>query len=201
MGYTATEINGSPVYASLQDLKAFMGVSDLTFSADETAIMENSIEVASRSIEKDTNRFFHQIDDTSYKFTGNRAKTLPIYDFRTITGVIVDGMTYTEGVDYEVYQGTPTNQATYLLFHLGSGWFSDFQGIQISGDWGWQSVPMEIHFACLNRARFHLAYRGQNPALASLAMGDMRVQLADADAIRKRELLQIRQYIKPTGVL
>lgn len=145
-------------YCTLSEVKAALRITD---SLDD-ALLENSVEAASRRIDGEcSRRFYLDGSATARTYAANRTTMLIVDDIGTATGLVVkvdddaDGTfetTLTAGVDYQtepanaIVQGEPLN----MFRALDRGFPVESNGrnlIEVTARWGWPSVPDAIREA------------------------------------------------------
>ncbi len=149
---------GAP-YASLEELKAYMGQSIQDSDAYD-AVLSQALDSASREIEAHCNRQFNKdIVVTAREYDAGTATWADVDDFWTTTGLVIES-----GSGFSI----PWDTADYRLRPLNgvvdgkSGWpYSkvcatsagryrlDRYGLRVTAKWGWDSVPPPVKQACL----------------------------------------------------
>lgn len=151
-------VNG---YATLADLKSYLKIDDSV----EDALLENIVEAASRSIDKIANRRFY-LDSTAtarYYYTANPLRVF-IDDLGSLTGLVVktepdSAGVYADTLTASDYQLEPLNASakgrpwtSILVVNTGTSFSAGTSlrpTVEITGRWGWPSVPDDIAQATL----------------------------------------------------
>lgn len=185
-------------YATLAEVKAVLRLTDGT----DDALLEQTIEGASRRIDGYCNRFFYQTPSTAIRLYARFSYRLTVQDLSS--GVITlqtdddgDGTyetTWTLNTDYilEPTNASLTSQPYTLIRATGGKSFPLFSepelpGVEVTAVWGWPAVPDDIREACVL-----LSIRGfarYNSALGVVGFGDMALQVRSVDP-DVRDLLQ-----------
>lgn len=149
-------------YCTLADVKAALRITD---SIDD-ALLEQSINSASRMIDQYCNRYFYlgSAGEVRY-YAANDSLVTWIDDCKTISQVATastDPSVFDIVWDTDDYQVTPVNG-------LANGGYSPITGLQavkdyvfptwgeqalvrVTGQFGWNSVPESVKFACIIQA-------------------------------------------------
>lgn len=185
-------------YATLAEVKAVLRLTDGT----DDALLEQTIEGASRRIDGYCNRFFYQTPSTAIRLYARYSYRLTVEDLSSGTITLQtdnDGngtyeTTWTTNVDYilEPTNASLTSRPFTLIRATGSKSFPLFNepnlpGVQVTAVWGWPAVPDDIREACVL-----LSIRGfarYNSALGVVGFGDMALQVRSVDP-DVRDLLQ-----------
>jgi len=149
-------------YCTLADVKASLRITDTI----DDALIENSINAASRMIDQYCNRYFYsgQPDEVRY-FKANDAYNCWIDDCQTITTLrtaqsspIVYNQTWTS-TDFQTIPANTIANGAYQpitgLTAVYNYFFPTWQEsnlVQVTGTWGWPSVPEPVKFACIIQA-------------------------------------------------
>lgn len=177
-------------YASLQDLKNALRISD---NVDD-AVLELSIETASRQIDDNCERVFYKTT-TTRKFAPRDSYTCEIDDLVTLTSLKTstdgDGVFDTTWTS-EYYQLEPLNgmaggtpSPATLVRAVDDYLFPVYGGeatVEVTGVFGWNAVPSSIKFATILLAS-RLFKRMDSP-LGVAGIGDIgviRVSRIDPD--------------------
>jgi hypothetical protein len=163
---------GPPTYASLSELKAYLGITDTA----EDPQLQDSLITASRSIEHICGRrFWPDQVATARLFQPRDADVVNVDDFWTSTGLIVavddsDSGTYSRvlsATDYvlEPFNGVNDGEPGWPYYRLGatnSGWPSRSRrpSVQVTAKWGWAAVPGPIKQACIYLAEETFKMKG-----------------------------------------
>lgn len=156
-------------YCSLDDLKAWLGISD----PNDDTNLEGCITAASRSIERfcGKGRQFWSSPPASKLFTATSSALVMVDDFYTTADLAVvsdmdgDGeyeTTWTLDTDFVI---EPANDSLYFRLRARPlRWFPRCaDAVQVTARWGWASVPDEVELACKIKAA-QLFQRRQSPA-------------------------------------
>jgi len=173
-------------YCSLADVKASLRITDTI----DDALIENSINSASRLIDQYCNRYFYSSAAGEIRYyQANDGFTCWIDDAQNISSVetaVTDPTIFdtTWGVgDYQVLPANRTANGGYYPItaitatdnYLFPVW-ADMALVKVTGQFGWSSVPDPIKFACIIQAS-RLFKRLESPlGVAGVSdMGIMRV--------------------------
>jgi hypothetical protein len=176
-------------YATLAAVKGVLRISD----ANDDAILEQSIEAASRRIDGYCGRFFYQKNATVSLYALTNYVCPTTNDLVSATTVKTDDdgdgsfeTTWTAGVDYQLepldtaITGLPYRKVTAIggktfpLFVI-----PNLPGVQIAGVWGFSGIPTDVEEACIL-----LSIRGfarYNAALGVVGFADMAIQVRAID--------------------
>ena len=189
-------------YCTLAEVKAALRLTD---NVDDT-LLENAIESASRRIDGYTGRFFYKMNQTAitmYPYNEYMLFFPADVSSSSITIKIdttADGTyatTLVQGVDYileptdAVLQSRPylnarmVGGATFPLFVTPS-----FPTVQVTAQWGWNTVPDDVNQACVLLAMRQFARL--NAALGVVGFADMAITVRAVDP-DVRDLLN--QYV------
>jgi hypothetical protein len=173
-------------YCSLADVKASLRITDTI----DDALIENSINSASRLIDQYCNRYFYSSAAGEVRYyQANDGFTCWIDDAQSISALetaVTDPTIFdtTWGVgDYQVLPANRTANGGYYPItaitatdnYLFPVW-ADMALVKVTGQFGWSSVPDPIKFACIIQAS-RLFKRLESPlGVAGVSdMGIMRV--------------------------
>jgi len=151
-------------YCTLSDIKAALRITD---SVDD-ALLELSVEAASRQIDGATDRIFYNAGSATRVFLPTDPYACQIDDIVSLTSLktssAADGnfdVTWTS-TDYEAHplnglsggQYWPTNEFKAIGDYLFPVWTtsttnSNEATVQVTGTWGWSSVPTAIKQATI----------------------------------------------------
>jgi len=152
-------------YTTVAAFQAYVGMDTIT--ANETLVIEQGIEAASRSIDKMANRrFYADTNLTARKYRATDFYRLIVDDISSATGVIVkldtggDGSfetTLTQGSDYILDPLTSPQKSRpfYVVTMVGTTLFPSpinlRPGVEVTARWGWYEgiPPDDIVEACL----------------------------------------------------
>jgi len=164
---------GPPTYATLSELKAYLGITDTA----EDPQLQDSLITASRGIEHICGRrFWPDQAATARLFSPRDADVVNVDDFYTSTGLVVavddagDG-TYTRtlaSTDYvlEPFNGVNDGEPGWPYYRLGATtgtWpcsRSRRPTVQVTAKWGWAAVPGPIKQACVYLAEETFKMKG-----------------------------------------
>ncbi len=149
-------------YATLVQIKEFLSITD---SVDDN-ILERSVESASRSIDRMTNRrFFADSSATARFYRARNAYFQIVDDISSTTGLLVDldtagSGTYTTSLTISteflvdppnaISVGRPITQITMVSGQLLPSFIPNLRpGVRVTARWGWPAVPMDIVEATL----------------------------------------------------
>ena len=144
-------------YASLSDLKAYLGIATATTTDD--ALLTSLIGRAQKVIESYTGRSFEATTATKYFFTDSiegRWLYLWGYDLLTVTTLTNgDGVVITS----DQYRLEPRNESPKYAIRLNEDYTWEFDDsddeISIAGTWGYAATaPEQIAHACVRLAAF-----------------------------------------------
>lgn len=175
-------------YATLAEVKAVLRLTDST----DDALLEDTIEGASRRIDGYCGRFFYQTSAVLNLYPYNEY-LLTFPDAASITYIKTDDngdgvyeTTWTANTDYQL---EPLDRALesrpiYQVTAIGAKRFPLFAqpytpGAQISATFGWSAVPNDVREAC-----YLLSIRGfarYNAALGVIGFNDMAIQVRAID--------------------
>ena len=173
-------------YCSLADVKASLRISDTI----DDALIENSINAASRMIDQYCNRYFYSssagevryfqandgfvcwIDDAQSIATLETSSTDPlIFDTTWESGdyQVMPANRYANGAYYPITAITATDNYLFPVW-------AQIALVKVTGQFGWPSVPEPVKFACIIQAS-RLFKRLESPlGVAGVSdMGIMRV--------------------------
>ena len=146
-------------YATLEQVKASLEISD---SFDDS-IIELAIESASRQIDQECERFFYQLDNQTFYYSTDDPYLVETDDIRSITTLktseggdgVFDTTWQPKDWQEEPLNGyvsgiaTPTTRIRAIDDYLFPTEQSGEALVQIVGDFGWESVPIQITQACV----------------------------------------------------
>lgn len=149
-------------YCTLADVKASLRIQDTI----DDALIENSINAASRMIDQYCNRYFYSGSAGEIRYyRANDGYTCWIDDAQTITSVqtaSVDPILYDTTWDSDDYQVLPANRLAnggwYPITSIGAVQdylfpvWSDLPLVKVTGTFGWNAVPEAIKFATIIQA-------------------------------------------------
>lgn len=178
-------------YATLAEVKAALRITD---STDDT-LLENAITSASRRIDSYCGRFFYKTSSTAVtmypfdnytcKFDNDLATSAATIKIDTnadgtyATTLVLNTDYILEPLDTSL-QGRPYRQATMVggqtfpLYTLPS-----FPTVQVTGLWGWNTVPADVNQACVLLAMRQFARL--NASLGVVGFADMAITVRAVD--------------------
>ena len=209
---TQAGIGLTNAYATLAEYKAYDTVRGGTSKADvnDDAVIEDLLEQASRYLDGATGRRFwkNTVDETRY-YSPTDSSRLYIDDLAeaptTIKSDYGHDRTYSQTLSSSDYDLEPENAAlkgmpyTYLELAPFSGEYfaTTRKGVQITGKFGFPSVPDDVKEACLGITQN--VYRGRS---GQSSPGDMTVTVAgvvirpqDVSAIAQKTIEKYRKLI------
>lgn len=178
-------------YCSLAEVKSALRLTD---NEDDT-LLERAIESASRRIDGYCGRWFYKTPATAVRlFTENELVLTFPNDLANATVTIKidsngDGtydQTLVQGTDYvltptnAVIEGIPFQRAqmiggqTFPLYYAPAP-----PTVEVTGFWGWDSVPSDVNQACVLLAMRQFARL--NAALGVVGFADMAIQVKAVD--------------------
>ena len=149
-------------YCTLADVKAALRITDTI----DDALLENSINSASRMIDQYCNRYFYSSSAGEVRYyKANDGFTCWIDDAQAITEIKTSSTdplifdTTWEAGDYQVLPANrwangayyPITGITATDNYLFPVW-ADMALVKVTGQFGWASVPEPIKFACIIQA-------------------------------------------------
>ena len=173
-------------YCTLADVKAALRITDTI----DDALIENSINAASRMIDQYCNRYFYSSPAGEVRyFQANDGFTCWIDDMQSITDLktsstdpLIFDTTWATG-DYQLQPNNSKANGAYSPYtmiqatdnYLFPVW-ADIALVQVTGQFGWASIPDPIKFATIIQAS-RLFKRLESPlGVAGVSdMGIMRV--------------------------
>lgn len=184
-------------YATLAELKAMLGITD----AQDDSRLQEALDAAEEIVDGWCHRSFGQVASQARTFTATTSTRLDTDDLVSVTSVKVDrdgDGTYEETVAASAYALRPANAAAsgrpytqlVLLTTAGLVWPDIENGVEVTGTWGWPSVPSAVKSATLRQAAALWRSGSQAPwgvADPSLAGDDIRVNSRFLD--RQAQLL------------
>lgn len=173
-------------YCTLADVKAALRITDTI----DDALIENSINAASRMIDQYCNRYFYSSSAGEVRyFQANDGFTCWIDDVQSVTDLktsstdpLIFDTTWATG-DYQLQPNNSKANGAYTPYtmiqatdnYLFPVW-ADIALVQVTGQFGWASIPDPIKFATIIQAS-RLFKRLESPlGVAGVSdMGIMRV--------------------------
>jgi hypothetical protein len=190
-------------YATLAQVKSALRITD---SVDDT-LLEQAIESASRRIDGYCGRWFYKTTSTAILVYPFDYYSVPVQDIANTSVIVkvstqgnnVYDQTWTQGTDYQLeplnasLNGDPYNRITAI----GGKTFPiqlqpNVPYVQITAQWGWQSVPIDVTQACVLLAIRQFARL--NAALGIVGFNDMAIQVKAVDPDVRDLLNQYRLF-------
>ena len=149
-------------YCTLADVKAALRIQDTL----DDALLENSINSASRMIDQYCNRYFYSTSAGEVRYyKANDGFVCWIDDAQSVTEIVTSS---TDPLIFDVtweagdYQVLPANRIANGAYYPITGitatdnylfpvW-ADMALVKVTGQFGWASVPEPIKFACIIQA-------------------------------------------------
>jgi hypothetical protein len=149
-------------YCSLADVKASLRITDTI----DDALIENSINAASRMIDQYCNRYFYSSSAGEVRyFKADDGFTCWIDDAQSITTLqtaVTDPTIFDTTWAVGDYQTLPANRNANGGYYPITGLtatdnylfpvWADMALVKVTGQFGWASVPQPIQFACIIQA-------------------------------------------------
>jgi len=170
-------------YATLAEIKAELRIPD----AQDDALIEQSIETASRLIDDTTGRRFYQETGVTRYYTARDVGALFVDDLVSVTTLATDlggDRTYSEVWAPADFDLEPINAALegkpYLWIcpaPLSARWFPHYRkSVKLVGTFGWPAVPPQVKRACrIQAARYVRRRDAIFGVIGSADMGQMQV--------------------------
>jgi hypothetical protein len=177
-------------YATLAQVKSALRITD---NVDDT-LLEQAIESASRRIDGYCGRWFYKTASTAilvYPFDYYNVPVQDIANTSITVAVSTQGngvydQTWTQGVDYQLEPlNASLNSKPYNnIMAIGGKTFPiqlqpNTPYVQVTAQWGWQSVPIDVTQACVLLSIRQFARL--NAALGIVGFNDMAVQVKAVD--------------------
>lgn len=178
-------------YATLNEVKASLRLTDNT----DDALLERAIESASRRIDGYCGRFFYKTSQTPVTMYPINEYLLAFPNDVANTSVTIkidsnaDGTyatTLVQGTDY-ILEPTNAPLQGYPYLHarmVGGQTFPldvlpSFPTVQVTAQWGWNSIPNDVNQACILLAMRQFARL--NSALGVVGFADMAINVRAVD--------------------
>jgi len=149
-------------YASEAELEARLGT-------DDDGTFATVLSAASRGVESFCHRQFNKTTSaTARRFRPLDWRRLPVDDFHTVTGLIVNvGVTVWDAADYDEYPWDgivdgQTGWPFFTLYGVNRSW-SNTLTTTVTAQWGWAAVPAGIKQATLDVATAMVRTSGEYP--------------------------------------
>lgn len=177
-------------YATLAQVKSALRITD---NVDDT-LLEQAIESASRRIDGYCGRWFYKTAQTAILVYPFDYYNLPVQDIANTTVTVavstqgngVYDQTWTQGVDYQLEPlNASLNSKPYNNIQAIGGKTFPIQlqpnvpYVQVTAQWGWQNVPIDVTQACVLLAIRQFARL--NAALGIVGFNDMAIQVKAVD--------------------
>jgi hypothetical protein len=177
-------------YATLAQVKSALRITD---SVDDT-LLEQAIESASRRIDGYCGRWFYKTEQTAIKVYPFDYYNVPTQDIANTTVTVavstqgngVYDQTWTQGTDYQLEPlNASLNSDPYnRIVAIGGKTFPiqvtpNVPYVQITAQWGWQNVPIDVTQACVLLSIRQFARL--NAALGIVGFNDMAIQVKAVD--------------------
>jgi hypothetical protein len=177
-------------YATLAQVKSALRITD---NVDDTLI-EQAIESASRRIDGYCGRWFYKTAQTAIKVYPFDYYNVPTQDIANTTVTVavstqgngVYDQTWTQGTDYQLEPlNASLNSDPYnRIVAIGGKTFPiqvtpNVPYVQITAQWGWQNVPIDVTQACVLLSIRQFARL--NAALGIVGFNDMAIQVKAVD--------------------
>jgi len=176
------------LYVTVAELQTELDAVNTDWSAAESAQLGTIIEAISRKIDEHCGQFFYQLTSTALYFTAEDGDYLKIPPLVSVTTLKTDenaDRTYERTWATTDYLLMPENAATFdkpytYLQGAPLGRYSfprHAKGIEITGTWGWPSVPRAIREACkIEAKRTYSHSNSPSGVAASEALGTFIVE-------------------------
>lgn len=149
-------------YATLSELKAYMGITDTNADTQLT----DALVTASREVDHYCGRrFFADVAATARIFAPRDSRVLRVDDFQSTSGLIVaidtgDDATFAKTLTSADYELQPFNNVVdgepgwpyYRIVYVTSTWPCTNQregSVQVTAKWGWAAVPGPVKQAAI----------------------------------------------------
>jgi Phage gp6-like head-tail connector protein len=177
-------------YATLAQVKSALRITD---SVDDT-LLEQAIESASRRIDGYCGRWFYKTAQTAIKVYPFDYYNVPTQDIANTTVTVavstqgngVYDQTWTQGTDYQLepLNASLNNDPYNRIVAIGGKTFPiqvtpNVPYVQITAQWGWQNVPIDVTQACVLLSIRQFARL--NAALGIVGFNDMAIQVKAVD--------------------
>jgi len=177
-------------YATLAQVKSALRITD---SVDDT-LLEQAIESASRRIDGYCGRWFYKTPQTAIKVYPFDYYNVPTQDIANTTVTVavstqgngVYDQTWTQGTDYQLepLNASLNNDPYNRIVAIGGKTFPiqvtpNVPYVQITAQWGWQDVPIDVTQACVLLSIRQFARL--NAALGIVGFNDMAIQVKAVD--------------------
>lgn len=177
-------------YATLAQVKSALRITD---NVDDT-LLEQAIESASRRIDGYCGRWFYKTASTAILVYPFDYYNVPVQDIANTTVTVavstqgnnVYDQVWTQGVDYQLEPlNAGLNSKPYNnIMAIGGKTFPiqlqpNVPYVQVTAQWGWQSVPIDVTQACVLLSIRQFARL--NAALGIVGFNDMAIQVKAVD--------------------
>ena len=160
-------------YATVSELKAYLGITDSTSDTQLT----DALVTASRGIDHFCGRrFFADVAATARVFVPRDRRILKVDDFQGTSGLIIaidtgDDGTFALTLSASDYELQPFNQVNdgepnwpyYRINYVTSTWPLNNNrdgAVQVTAKWGWPAVPGPVKQACIYLAEETFKMKG-----------------------------------------
>ena len=190
-------------YATLAQVKSALRITD---NVDDT-LLEQAIESASRRIDGYCGRWFYKTEQTAILVYPFDYYNLPVQDIANTTVTVevstqgngVYDQVWTQGTDYQLEPlNASLNSDPYdRITAIGGKTFPiqlqpNVPYVQVTAQWGWQNVPIDVTQACVLLAIRQFARL--NAALGIVGFNDMAIQVKAVDPDVRDLLNQYRLF-------
>jgi hypothetical protein len=149
-------------YCTLADVKAALRITDTI----DDALLENSINSASRMIDQYCNRYFYSTSAGEVRYyKANDGFVCWIDDAQSVSQIVTSSTdplifdTTWESGDYQLLNPNQRANGAYAPYNAISATdnylfpvWAEIALVQVTGQFGWASVPEPIKFACIIQA-------------------------------------------------
>jgi hypothetical protein len=202
-------------YATKDQLQARID-SAATFTAVEDAAHIAALDSASRMIDRETRRFFGKTDSEVRVFTARKYDCVVVPDLVSVSALKTDETddgTYDRtwaSTDYVLW---PFNAATgpqsqpYTEIRIDTRSSSTLytfppgriKGVQVTGVWGWPTIPHDIENVCLLEAMRILSQNNDPTGVISNAQAGTMTVLPELHPTSRRVLASYRRMGRTDG--
>lgn len=191
-------------YVSVDETRDYCQIED---SIDDLLIAQFVAGAASRAVEAYCRRQFNKETVASARrFRPVDWRKLPVDDFHTTTGLLVDGVAWSAADhDPQPLNGFVNGQSGwpyYDLYAVATPWtWSQIDGttpVTVTAQWGWPAVPEDVRYATLIEAARLFRRRFSPSGLQSVGGGDFvfRVStITDPDVQQLLDPYRLRRLV------
>jgi hypothetical protein len=191
-----------PVYATPGQFLHFCKLDGATLSPSDEELLNSILNLVSRQIDSDTRRkFTKSADATVRSIDGNGTSVLKI-DVLSVSALSVDGVALTEGDDFLLEPEARAEDFPYTELERISGdcvWTAGKRNVEITGVFGFENVPCNIHYSALNRAKTLWSARHRDNLFRVLKDQAMDYERWAGKTLRKQELREVSSYTRALG--